>query len=359
MLWLHDRHTGQRMLLLHLTKIKTQEIDRQSRPVRPGTLAAHFLGGGSPQLMDDIQAPDAATSPFRESLQRNGDRAALGVPVSAGGKCIGVIVVRHPAPRAFGPAGLTLLGALGTQAGAIVERAQAEDARRRAEQALRESEARYRSQYKSLPVASSTWQQQGDDPVLIDFNEMARTVTRGGMDRLLGVRSREWHAATPQIWQCMQQCFAEQRPLSLETDYVYRTTGEQRHLLMTFAFAPPDMVVSHALDLTTRVELENERATRARLDGALLVARTVAHEINNALVPVVGFTELLSLRPAVKMDPVARRYLTLMEEAAASMTEKVRRLQRIIRLEETTEHLGPDQPILDIARSTAPLDDDG
>src|SRR5688572_30718598 len=40
--------------------------------------------------------------------------------------------------------------------------------------------------------------------------------------------------------------------------------------------------------------LHDLEAREARLDGALLVARTVAHRINNAISPVAGYAELLT-----------------------------------------------------------------
>ncbi|CAA9303382.1 MAG: hypothetical protein AVDCRST_MAG77-5861 [uncultured Chloroflexi bacterium] len=96
----------------------------------------------------------------------------------------------------------------------------------------------------------------------------------------------------------------------------------------------------------TRAALE-----RQRLEGALLVARTVAHEINNALAPVVGYTDLLSIRPAVAGDAMAMAYVRRIADAGTDISAKVQRLQCIIRLEVTPSALGPDQPLLDVERS--------
>ena len=98
---------------------------------------------------------------------------------------------------------------------------------------------------------------------------------------------------------------------------------------------------------------QHEAATRARLDGALLVARTAAHQLNNALSPIVGYAELLTILPGVRDNPTARSYAGLIGESAGSAAEIVKRLQRIVRLEETPSPLGPDQPLLDLDRSAA------
>jgi GAF domain-containing protein len=83
-----------------------------------------------------------------------------------------------------------------------------------------------------------------------------------------------------------------------------------------------------------RAELERVVATvadGARLDGAIKTARLVAHELNNQLAPVRGYsevlTEMLEGEPAV----LAARILRGAEASAST----VARLQRIIRFEET------------------------
>ena len=122
-------------------------------------------------------------------------------------------------------------------------------------------------------------------------------------------------------------------------------SDEDRSVLELFA--------AHAAQALERARISEERAERARLEGALLVARTVAHEINNAMAPITGYAELLSLSPVVasdeKMVGFARRILWASTDVAA----KVKLLQKIIRLEETESPLGPDQTLLDLERSTA------
>jgi signal transduction histidine kinase len=103
----------------------------------------------------------------------------------------------------------------------------------------------------------------------------------------------------------------------------------------------------------SELERQDESTQRARLDGALLVARTAAHQLNNALSPIVGYAELLGMLPAVRRDPTARSYATLIGESASNAAELVQRLQRIVRLEETPSPLGPDKPLLDLDRSAS------
>jgi transcriptional regulator with GAF, ATPase, and Fis domain len=84
----------------------------------------------------------------------------------------------------------------------------------------------------------------------------------------------------------------------------------------------------------SRRELERLVATvaeGARLDGAIKTARLVAHELNNQLAPVRGYSEVLTEMLDGEAAVLAGRILRGAEASAAT----VARLQRIIRFEET------------------------
>jgi len=93
---------------------------------------------------------------------------------------------------------------------------------------------------------------------------------------------------------------------------------------------------------------------RDRLDGAMLLARTAAHAINNALGLTSGYAELLASHPTVADDPelagYAREVLVGVQQAA----ERVARFQKVTRLEERPSPLGEGRPLLDLERSVAP-----
>jgi GAF domain-containing protein len=122
-------------------------------------------------------------------------------------------------------------------------------------------------------------------------------------------------------------------------------------------FSAQDLALAEALaalagDAIERARLATEHAERSRLDAALLVARTVAHEINNALSPITGYAELLTLSRVVRTDQTTVNQARLILEASLDVAEKVQRLQRIIRLEEAESSLGAGKGVLDLDRST-------
>ena len=72
---------------------------------------------------------------------------------------------------------------------------------------------------------------------------------------------------------------------------------------------------------------------RSRLEGALLAARTLEHELNNRLALTAGYADLLASDPTLPphLAPAATEALRGAEEAA----EIVRRLRRVVHLHET------------------------
>ena len=112
--------------------------------------------------------------------------------------------------------------------------------------------------------------------------------------------------------------------------------------------------------LRARVAAEEARLReaeeRARLEAALLVARTVAHELNNALSPVVGYAELLSLDPAVARSPTAAQFVALVAEGAADAVRRVERLQQVARLGTAPTTMTPSGAVLDLTAAPAHAD---
>ncbi|CAA9240262.1 MAG: hypothetical protein AVDCRST_MAG77-1631 [uncultured Chloroflexi bacterium] len=116
------------------------------------------------------------------------------------------------------------------------------------------------------------------------------------------------------------------------------------------------IILRHAFRLSAQfgrqqVELLEVQRRAMRLDGAMSVARTAAHRVNNALAPVVGYAELLSISPTARDDPRLADFAARIIEGAEQATAEVRRLQQIVRLEE--EPNSP-VPVLNMDASTAP-----
>lgn len=105
--------------------------------------------------------------------------------------------------------------------------------------------------------------------------------------------------------------------------------------------------VALALEDVTVTEREREAA---RLQGAIETARGLAHELSHPLSIVTGEAEILQ-RLAAPTTPIGEMsaHLGLLLEAARHLAERIRRVQRIVRLE--TRHAPGVGPYIDVDRS--------
>ena len=127
-------------------------------------------------------------------------------------------------------------------------------------------------------------------------------------------------------------------------------TAAVAHLIAALVPALPIAVLVMRFAFARNVALWREEAHTARLEGALLVARTAAHRLNNTLSPVAGYADLLTMTTAATRDPKLLAYAQLIAAAAGQASAEVTLLQRIVRLEQ--DHTGP-LAILDLEASTA------
>jgi signal transduction histidine kinase len=121
-------------------------------------------------------------------------------------------------------------------------------------------------------------------------------------------------------------------------------SGDERRLHVSAAAIGGERrgVVLSARDITN---LHAAIATGAQLDGAVKTARLVAHELNNQLAPVAGYSELLGEEATGEVKLLAGRINRAALRAAGTLNQ----LQQIIRFEET-EFAG--QVMLDLDAAT-------
>ena len=122
------------------------------------------------------------------------------------------------------------------------------------------------------------------------------------------------------------------------------------HLVAALVPGVPVAVLVMRFVFARNVALWRQEARAARLEGALLVARTAAHRINNSLAPVTGYAELLTCTAGGTSDPQVRAYAERILEAAEQAAAEIALLQRIVRLEE--DRTGPIA-VLDLEASAA------
>jgi PAS domain S-box-containing protein len=149
-----------------------------------------------------------------------------------------------------------------------------------AEEAMRRSEARTRAQFQGLPVPTYTWQRQGDDWILVDYNRAAGRITWVSMEKLLGASARAVYGAIPEVWDNFTRCWTEQTTIETAAPYHIQMPGVDKDFLISYVFVPTDMVLVHTIDVTERARAQ---AAAARHVEQLSALRAIDTAIMNSI----------------------------------------------------------------------------
>ena len=134
------------------------------------------------------------------------------------------------------------------------------------------------------------------------------------------------------------------RPVQVFETTAKRRDGSSLSLVATLsALTGPDGRVEGMLaivhDTTAQRELEAQMLQSEKLTALGQMAGGIAHDFNNLLQAILGYAQLMSRNPA-NID-IVRRGLDIIEAAASSGAETVRRIQKFARLR-------PDEPFISL-----------
>jgi PAS domain S-box-containing protein len=129
--------------------------------------------------------------------------------------------------------------------------------RKQAEEALRHSEERFRRQFEALPIPAYTWEHREGNFFLEGCNKAAYAITKGNIKDYLGSKANEMYAHMPDLVSDMKRCHREKTSITREMKYKFMSTGENKHLIVHYVYAPPDLVVVHTEDITELKQAES------------------------------------------------------------------------------------------------------
>ncbi len=162
-----------------------------------------------------------------------------------------------------------------------------------AQEALRESEERFRLQFRATPVPIFSWRRVGNDFMLVDFNDAADRMTAHWIANLLGRKASELYMNTPEVIDGLERCFNQKKPIRKTGDFRLLSTGELKHLDVSFVWVPPDLVMIHTDDIT-----ERKRAEEAKLEAERKY-RDIFENANQGIFQTTPDGRFLTANPAL------------------------------------------------------------
>ena len=317
-----------------------------------------------------VNVPDVLTESRFFNPRRiwaSGLRSALYVPIEAGDRAIGALVVFSVEPAHFTSRRERIALGLADQAALAITHAHETAERRRAEEALRENEERFRTL-----VQNST-----DIINIINADGITRYVSPS-IERVLGyppgtrVGLNLFGEAHPEDSDGILQVFADllRSPRkTIVTEYRFRHANGSWVWLESTAqnlLDDPSVhgIVVNSRDVTERKNAEQQqRESLRQLEKALAdlqetqrqviqqerlralgqMASGIAHDFNNTLAHIVGYIDLLlNVHPQNLEKPaIVREYLEVMNTAANDAVGIVNRLREFYRFREESDTVRP------------------
>ncbi len=249
----------------------------------------------------------------------------LGVPLVATGRAMGAVSLSRDRPGGFGKAELTLVSAVLAQAAIALENARL---------------------VVLLSSAKREWEKTVDAIsqaiCIVDAHGTVRRANRVFAELIqtpvTAIPGRPWLGLVPPAWSDpVARAIAEAAPTSVEIRF-----GERILLLTTIPMAEPGAAVLVFEDQTDRRRLQEQLIQSEKMSAIGQLIAGVAHDLNNPLASVVGFSDFLAEAGEVPSS-LAEPLQVIRQEAerAANIVKNLLSFARSQEGERKRQHIKP------------------
>ncbi|MBN2184515.1 MAG: PAS domain S-box protein [Candidatus Krumholzibacteriota bacterium] len=149
------------------------------------------------------------------------------------------------------------------------------------EESLKKSKEAARTQFMNMPVPAFIWKEDGDDLVLIDYNNAGNDLTRGYIKHHLGTKASIFHKDDTSIIDDLKRCLREKKKFQREIHVNAEEMSSELDMIVTYVFCVPDLVMVHTHDVTESRKAEEElKRYREHLED-IVNKRTLQIEMTN------------------------------------------------------------------------------
>jgi len=277
------------------------------RRIRPGGVTRHVLATGQPFLADEV-APDGTIHPPQPFLANPdivaaGIRSFAAVPIRAKEHTLGVLFVHSRQPRAF-HGQLDLLTTFANQAAVALENAHLYELvrqelaeRKRAEKALQFEREQLLSIFDSIEEIIYV-----TDPYTYEIIYANQALRRAfHQDLIGGICYREFQGFDSPCPFCTNEIILRQRYQPYRWEH-HNPRLDRDYAITDRIIKWPDgrdVRFELAIDITELKRAEKQLRQQERLAAVGQLAAGIAHDFNNILTGMIGFAQLLQMRPDV------------------------------------------------------------